>query len=78
MSVLSSKQMSCRWRDCNPQQSPSLEQADEDEDEWRSQMLELLTSIHTLGGIINLMFDIVESRNAVRSSFDMTSLCARY
>ena len=39
--------------------------SEEDEEEWRSQTLELLTSAHSLGGIIDLNFEIVESRNAV-------------
>lgn len=65
-SVLSSKQFSRRWRDCNPLCSPPVTQSEEDEDEWQSQLLCLLSDVHSLGGIIDLSFDIVETRNAVR------------
>lgn len=63
--VLSSKRLARRWRECNPQNSPSLDQSDNDEDDWRSQVLELLTSAHSLGGIIDLKFTIEKTnRNA--------------
>ena len=63
--VLSSKGVARRWRDCNPNQSPSLDLSDDEED-LRSQTLELLTSAHSLGGIIDLGFEIEETtRNAV-------------
>ncbi|EKM58210.1 uncharacterized protein PHACADRAFT_207044 [Phanerochaete carnosa HHB-10118-sp] len=62
--VLSSKQVARRWRDCNSQPSPPRDQSDGEEDEWRLQTLDLLASAHSPGGIIDLTFDIVESRNA--------------
>lgn len=63
--VLPSKLLARRWRDCNPHTSPPLTQPEEDEDEWRSQTLELLSAAHSLGGVIDLTFDVVESKNAV-------------
>lgn len=32
---------------------------------WRSNKLELLSKVHTLGGIMDLTFEVVESRYAV-------------
>ncbi|GBE87802.1 hypothetical protein SCP_1200270 [Sparassis crispa] len=61
--VLSSKQFARRWRDCNPQSS-SMFITTEEEDEWRTSTLELVSSAHTLGGILDLSFDIVDSRYA--------------
>ncbi|KZT07641.1 uncharacterized protein LAESUDRAFT_698304 [Laetiporus sulphureus 93-53] len=58
--VLSSKQMARRWRDCNSQ-SPSPYQSEEDEDAWRSKVLKLISSAHTLGGITDLSFEVIDS-----------------
>ncbi|KAJ3555697.1 hypothetical protein NM688_g2433 [Phlebia brevispora] len=59
-----SKQFARRWRDCNPSHAPPPTLSDEDEDEWRSNLLGLLSDIHSLGGITDLLFDVVDSRNA--------------
>ena len=64
--VLVSKQVARRWRDCNPGvASPSLLSGDE-EDEWKTLTLDLLTAAHSLGAMSDLEFEVVESRNAVR------------
>ncbi|OBZ72490.1 hypothetical protein A0H81_07816 [Grifola frondosa] len=60
-SVVSSKQLARRWRDYNPK-SPPLYASGEDEDEWRIGILELLSAAHTLGGIVDLSFEVVDSR----------------
>lgn len=64
-SVLSSKQFARRWRDCNPGSTDDFMPAEED-DEWRTCTLKLLSAAHTLGGVIDLSFDVVDSRYAVR------------
>ncbi|KAF7374941.1 hypothetical protein MSAN_00380200 [Mycena sanguinolenta] len=61
--VLNSKQFARRWRSCNPNSAPDFSR-EEDEDEWRSNMLELLSKAHTLGGVEELTFDVVESHYA--------------
>lgn len=66
--VLSSKHLSRRWKDCNPQRSPHVSQLEEAETEWRLEILDLLSAAHTLGGSIDLSFEVVESRNAVCTS----------
>ncbi|KAI0925975.1 hypothetical protein AcW1_008260 [Taiwanofungus camphoratus] len=62
-SVLSSKQFARRWRDCNPGSTDDFMPAEED-DEWRTCTLKLLSAAHTLGGVIDLSFDVVDSRYA--------------
>ncbi|KIP05010.1 hypothetical protein PHLGIDRAFT_129130 [Phlebiopsis gigantea 11061_1 CR5-6] len=62
--VLSSKHISRRWKDCNPQSSPNPAHSDEVEDEWRLEILDLVSAAHTLGGSIDLSFEVIESRNA--------------
>ncbi|EKM78712.1 hypothetical protein AGABI1DRAFT_121142 [Agaricus bisporus var. burnettii JB137-S8] len=57
---MSNRQIARRWRLCNPQ-APSPFSNLEDEDEWRSSVLELLSKAHTLGGINELSFEVVES-----------------
>ncbi|KAI0360137.1 hypothetical protein OH77DRAFT_1472228 [Trametes cingulata] len=58
--VLSSHQISRRWRDCNPQYSAeSLSQ--NEEESWRARCLEYLTTIHSLGGVADLAFELVQS-----------------
>lgn len=59
--VLSSKLLARRWRDCNP--SPSFV-TESEEDEWREQILDLLTAAHSLGAIADLSFEVVQSKNA--------------
>ncbi|KAF9468141.1 hypothetical protein BDZ94DRAFT_845739 [Collybia nuda] len=61
--VLTSNQFSRRWRDCNFN-SPSFYTDAEDEDAWRTTTLELLSRVHTLGGIIDLSFEVVPSNYA--------------
>ncbi|KIL64480.1 hypothetical protein M378DRAFT_186730 [Amanita muscaria Koide BX008] len=58
--VLSSKQFARRWRSCN--QASDLEIVNrEDEDAWRTGNLELLSRAHTLGGIADISFRVIES-----------------
>ncbi|KAJ6513315.1 hypothetical protein C8R45DRAFT_963218 [Mycena sanguinolenta] len=61
--VLNSKQFARRWRSCNPNNASEFSRV-EDEDAWRSNMLELLSRAHTLGGVEELTFDVVESHYA--------------
>ncbi|KAI0368731.1 hypothetical protein BV20DRAFT_1021921 [Pilatotrama ljubarskyi] len=58
--VLSSNQIARRWRDCNPQHHAELSSQDEEES-WRANCLEYLTTIHSLGGIADLAFEVVKS-----------------
>ncbi|KAG6330791.1 hypothetical protein ID866_8296, partial [Astraeus odoratus] len=59
--ALSSKQFARRWRDCNRRiSSPILD--DEEEEAWRTRNLDLLTKAHTLGGVADLTFEVVESK----------------
>lgn len=68
--MITGGQIVCRWRDCNPGvASPDLLSGEEEEDDWRSQTLELLSAAHSIGGIIDLSFEVVQSRNAVSSAF---------
>ncbi|RPD61097.1 hypothetical protein L227DRAFT_75750 [Lentinus tigrinus ALCF2SS1-6] len=58
--MLTSNQIARRWRDCNPQNSESF--AEEDEEEaWRIKCLEFLTSAHSIGGLAELSFELVKS-----------------
>lgn len=62
--VLSSKQFARRWRECNSQiDAPTLD--DDEEDAWRTRRLDLLSSAHTLGGMPELSFEVVESKFGV-------------
>ncbi|KAJ6494766.1 hypothetical protein C8R47DRAFT_381834 [Mycena vitilis] len=61
--VLNSKQFARRWRACNPDCAADFDQED-DEEEWRIANLELLSKAHTLGGMTDLGFDVVESNYA--------------
>lgn len=63
--VLSSQHLSRRWRS-NNRLSPEPFMNAAEEDNWRIQILELLSKAHTLGGITELSFEIVESRYSVR------------
>lgn len=65
MSVLSSRQISRRWRDCNPQRTPEPT-GEQSEDDWRMQIVRFLTDVHSLGGIMELNFEVVPSQYAVR------------
>lgn len=62
--MLNSKQFARRWRACNPDNAGDLARED-DEEEWRINNLELLAKAHTIGGIADLGFDVVESNYAV-------------
>ncbi|KAI1797372.1 hypothetical protein LXA43DRAFT_1089242 [Ganoderma leucocontextum] len=57
--VLSSNQISRRWRDGNPQNSPSF--AGEDEEPWKIECLEFISTAHSLGGLAELSFELVKS-----------------
>ncbi|KIJ12817.1 hypothetical protein PAXINDRAFT_171003 [Paxillus involutus ATCC 200175] len=59
--VLSSNQLARRWRECNRRAgSPLLD--DDEEEAWRTRHLELLSRAHTLGGVAELSFEVVESK----------------
>lgn len=62
--MLTSKQIARRWRDCNPL-NVTTAQSDEEEDAWRLDILSLLGKVHTLGGIADMSFEVVESNYAV-------------
>ncbi|KAI0696256.1 hypothetical protein BC835DRAFT_1343011 [Cytidiella melzeri] len=62
--VITSSRIARRWRECNPGVASLLLLSEEEEDEWRSQALDLLSAAHSLGGIVDLSFETVESRNA--------------
>jgi len=61
--VLNSKQFARRWRACNPNSAVD-DVREDDEEQWRIANLELLARAHTLGGIVELSFDCVESKYA--------------
>jgi hypothetical protein len=69
--VLNSKQFARRWRECNRTNDTSFPET-KDEDSWRERNLDVLSTAHTLGGIKDLGFELVESHYAV--SFKRT-LC---
>jgi len=58
--VLQSNQLARRWRDCNPRQAPSFSN-DEEEDGWRTSIVELLSAAHSIGGIADLTFEVVKT-----------------
>ncbi|KAJ7650367.1 hypothetical protein FB45DRAFT_819589 [Roridomyces roridus] len=60
--VLNSKQFARRWRACNLG-GPDFVREDE-EDEWRLNNLQLLSTAHTLGGMEEFTFDCIESNYA--------------
>ncbi|KDR76312.1 hypothetical protein GALMADRAFT_247681 [Galerina marginata CBS 339.88] len=59
--VVNSKLLARRWRACNPT-SPEPFAKTGDEDAWRERTLELLSKAHTIGGIAELSFEIVDSK----------------
>nr|GAT60826.1 predicted protein [Mycena chlorophos] len=61
--VLNSKQFGRRWRACNPDNLPEISR-DDAEEEWRVATQQLLARAHSLGGLPELSFDIVESNYA--------------
>ncbi|KAG7089770.1 hypothetical protein E1B28_011424 [Marasmius oreades] len=59
--VLNSNQFARRWRDCNS--LPLLATSEEEEEEeWRENALKTLTAAHTVGGMTDFSFEVVESR----------------
>ncbi|KIM39778.1 hypothetical protein M413DRAFT_446700 [Hebeloma cylindrosporum] len=58
--VLTSKLLARRWRVCNSS-SPEPFAKTSDEEAWREQTLELLSNVHTIGGISELSFETVTS-----------------
>lgn len=61
--VLSSNQISRRWHDVNSNSAPlySTKQTDGDQ-EWRRQVLQLLSDGHTYGGMEELSFEVADTR----------------
>ncbi|KAF8962773.1 hypothetical protein BDZ97DRAFT_2020814, partial [Flammula alnicola] len=57
--VLNSKILARRWRACNPT-SPEHFTKTGDEEAWRERSLELLSKAHTIGGIADLSFEVVD------------------
>ncbi|KAH7912808.1 hypothetical protein BJ138DRAFT_1171717 [Hygrophoropsis aurantiaca] len=60
--VLTSNQFARRWRECNDRSTTSF--LDEEEDAWRTSHIELLSKAHTLGGMADLTFEIVDTNYA--------------
>ncbi|KAJ7773198.1 hypothetical protein B0H16DRAFT_1409110 [Mycena metata] len=61
--VLNSKQFARRWRACNPDSAVEFTR-EEDEEEWRTENLELLAKAHSLGGVESSVFDCPQSNYA--------------
>ncbi|KAH7928084.1 hypothetical protein BV22DRAFT_1149218 [Leucogyrophana mollusca] len=61
--VLTSKQFARRWRDCN-KRSNAPSPVEGEEEAWRTRHIELLSRAHTLGGMADISFEIVESNYA--------------
>ncbi|KAH9928631.1 uncharacterized protein B0H18DRAFT_999770 [Fomitopsis serialis] len=57
MPGVKSNQLARRWRDCNPRHAPSFSN-DQEEDEWRTATVELLSVAHSIGGIADLTFEV--------------------
>lgn len=62
---MTSKQMFRRWRECNP------ELVLISDEEGRSQLRNVLNLLHSLAGISDATFDVVDSRDAVRFSYQI-------
>jgi hypothetical protein len=62
--VLNSNQFARRWRDIQSTSAPPLLEGKEEE-AWRERTLELLSRAHTIGGIEDASFEIVQSTYAV-------------
>ncbi|EIW57322.1 uncharacterized protein TRAVEDRAFT_125022, partial [Trametes versicolor FP-101664 SS1] len=61
--VLPSNRVARRWRDCNfPNSSDNL--PENEEESWRIKCLEYLTTLHSLGGVADLAFELVKSRHS--------------
>jgi len=61
--VLSGNAFARRWRETNLAQARTAAGEDK-ENEWRKNLLRLLTNIHSIGGIADLSFEVVPSHNA--------------
>jgi hypothetical protein len=59
------KQLARRWRSLN-RLAPEESTSGSTEDRWREQTLQLLSDAHTIGGIAELSFQVVESQYSVR------------
>ncbi|EAU85498.1 hypothetical protein CC1G_06399 [Coprinopsis cinerea okayama7 len=57
---MNSQQFARRWRKYNPS-SPGPYPSVEEEDAWREEGLEWLSNLHTLGGIDQAVFEVVDS-----------------
>ncbi|PCH42269.1 hypothetical protein WOLCODRAFT_143949 [Wolfiporia cocos MD-104 SS10] len=64
--VLTMEQFVRRWQKSNPQQRTSFSnlKTSQEEEEWRAAILEFISSAHSLGGLPEVSFEIVESHNA--------------
>lgn len=71
--VLQSNQLARRWRDYNPRQAPTFER-EEDEDEWRTAIVELLSATHTIGGISDLAFEVVKTHYSVSTEHPIETI----
>jgi len=69
--VLTRKEFARRWRDCNPQEAPYTSDSDEEES-WRTSILELLSKAHTLGNFADISFEAVESNYSVSGPLSST------
>ncbi len=74
-SVLSSNQIARRWRDSNPQNSPSFA-GEEEEEQWRIKCLEFISTVHSLGGLADLSFEFVKSNYSVRIPLRLSRRCS--
>lgn len=70
---LNGQQIARRWRQCNPRSPPPFENI-EDEDEWRTSVLELLSRAHTIGGANALSFEIVKTNYSVSPPHTLLTL----
>ncbi|KAK0469835.1 uncharacterized protein EV420DRAFT_1258748, partial [Desarmillaria tabescens] len=59
--ALSGPQFSRRWRGLNSLELMSASDSMVDEEEWRAHTLDLLSNAHSLGGIADLLFEVVET-----------------
>ncbi|KAG7451111.1 uncharacterized protein BT62DRAFT_926769 [Guyanagaster necrorhizus] len=59
--ALSGPQFARRWRELNGPEPVSNSNSMGGEEEWRARTLELLSNAHSLGGITDLLFEVVES-----------------
>lgn len=72
--MLTRKELARRWRDCNRQHGSETSDSDEEEEAWRTSILELLNKAHTLGNFADMSFEVVESNYSVGRSSHMATL----